>query len=167
VSGQHSPVIEFEHDDFECADLDDEIRVDQLCQSLLKGFYQHLQLNGYAPQNASDLAYCADLYVRDYVLDFARQNIARPQKDLVRKFAATWYITHTLDPDINILHQHLTAISELYRFLHCLHLISADELEFLQAEASDLEYYRTRLESFLAILADGYSAWNAECPLSP
>ena len=166
MSGQHSPVIEFEHDDFECAGLDDELRVDELCQSLLKRFYQHMQINGHTPQQASDLAYCADLYVRDYVLDFARQNIARPRRNMIRQFAATWYITHTLDPDIQVLQQHLAAISELYRYLHGLHLISADELEFLLAEASDLDYYRRRVDSFLLIDTDGYIAWAAECPLN-
>jgi hypothetical protein len=159
------PEIVFEHDDFDCAGMDDDLRVDELCQSLLKRLYQHLQINGHTPQQASDLAYSADLYLRDYLVDFACQNIVRPQQGIVRRFAATWYITHTLDPEIGILERHLAGIRELYRFLHGLHLISADELAFLLNEAADVEYYRHRIESFLAIQNDGYIFWEAECPL--
>jgi hypothetical protein len=161
---QSQPEIEFEHDDFDCADLDDELRVDQLCQSLLKRFYQHLQTHGHTPQKASDLAYSADLYLRDYVLDFACQNVVRPRPNVVKRFAATWYITHTLDPEIGILEGHLAAIRELYRFLNVIHLISADELVFLLSEAADIDFYRHRIESFLAIQTDGYISWEAECP---
>lgn len=159
------PEIEFEHGDFDFEGIDDELRVDQLCQSLLKQFYQHLQINGHTAQQASDLAFSADLYLRDYVLDFACQNVVRPQPGIVRRFAATWYITHTLDPEIGLLQAHLAGIGELYHYLHQLHLISADELAYLLNEASDLEYYRQRIDSFLAIRGDGFVSWEAECPL--
>jgi hypothetical protein len=162
---EQQPEIEFEHDDFDFTGIEDELRVDELCQSLLKRFYLHLQINGHTPQQASDLAYSADLYLRDYVLDFSRQNVVRPQPDIVRKFAATWYITHTLDPEPGVLEKHLAAIRELYVFLHGLHLISADELTFLEKEVSDVDYYRKRIETFLAIQTDGYISWEAECPL--
>jgi hypothetical protein len=166
MSNQACPEIGFEHDDFDCISLEDEVRIDELCQSLLKRFYQHLQIIGHTLQQASDLAYSADLYLRDYVLDFARQNIVRPRQNIVRKFAATWYIIHTLDPEIRILENHLAGIRELYLFLRSLHLIAADELTYLLKEAADVEYYRHRIESFLAIRTDGYVAWEAECPLN-
>lgn len=158
------PEIEFEHDDFDFDTIEEELRVDERCQSLLKRFYQHLQGRGLAPQAASDLAYCADLYLRDYLLDFTRQNLARPQPGVVRRFAASWFITHTLDPEMKALEHHLEAIRELYRFLHHQHLISVDELAFIEDEASQTEYYQQRLERFLAITGDGYIAWEAECP---
>ncbi len=157
---------EFEQVDFDCVGPDDELRVDQLCQSLLERFYRHLQINGHTPQQASDLAYSADLYLRDYVVDFARQVVVRPQPGIVRKFAAAWYITHTLDPESAVLEAHLRGVAELYRFLHGMHLISSDELAFLLEEASDVDYYRRRVESFCAIQTDGYIIWAAECPLS-
>ena len=159
------PEIEFEHEDFELATLEDELRVDEHCQSLLKHFYLHLMNSGYEAQCASDLAFCADYYLRDYLLDFARQNVARPQPGIVRRFAATWFITHTLDPEMTVLGRHLEAIREFYRFLHGQHLISADELAFIEEEAGQEEYYRQRIERFLAISGDGYIAWEAECPL--
>ncbi len=160
-----NPEIAFEHDDFDLATIEDEIRVDERCQSLLKRFYQHLQNSGKTPQDASELAYCADYYLRDYLVDFARQNVVRPQPGIIRRFAATWYITHTLDPEMRLLERHLVAISEFYRFLHSRHLISADELALLVDEAAQTDYYRQRIESFNNITADGYTAWEAECPL--
>jgi hypothetical protein len=159
------PEIVFEHEDFDLATIEDEVRVDERCQTLLKRFYQHLQSSGHTPQQASDLAYSADFYLRDYVLDFARQNVVRPQPGLVTRFAATWFITTTLDPEMAVLMRHLEGIRELYRYLHGRHLISADELAFIEDEAGRTEYYRQRIESFLAITGDGYVAWERECPL--
>lgn len=159
------PEIEFEHDDFDFTSMDEELRVDERCQSLLKHFYQHLQLHGRTPEQASDLAYCVDFYLRDYVLDFSRQNIMSPQPGIIRKFAANWYITHTLDPEIALLERHLEGIREFYRYLHSLHFICREELVWLENEASQSEYYRKRIENFLAIYGDGYTVWDAECPL--
>jgi hypothetical protein len=64
-----------------------------------------------------------------------------------------------------VLMRHLEAIQEFYRYLHGRHLISADELAFIEDELSRTEYYRERIESFLAITGDGYVAWEGECPL--
>ena len=162
---EQCPEIEFEHDDFDFTTLEDELRVDELCQSLLKQFYQHLQLGGRPPQYASDLAYAVDFYLRDYVLDFARQNVMRPQPGIIRRFAANWFITHTLDPEAVMLERHLEGIKEFYRYLHGLHFISREELTWLEVEAAQIEFYRQRIENFLAIYGDGYVAWEAECPV--
>ena len=162
----HQTEIEFEHEDFDFTTLEDELRVDELCQSLLKHFYQHLQLGGRPPQQASDLAYAVDFYLRDYVLDFARQNVMRPQPGIVRRFAANWFITHTLDPEPAMLERHLEGIREFYRYLHGLHFISREELAWLEQEAAQSDYYRQRIEDFLGIYGDGYVAWEAECPLN-
>jgi hypothetical protein len=166
MSEEQLPEIEYEHEDFDFTTLEDELRVDGLCQSLLKQFYQHLQLAGRPPQQASDLAYAVDFYLRDYVLDFARQNVVRPQPGLIRRFAANWFITHTLDPEAAMLERHLEGIKEFYRYLHGLHFISREELTWLEKEAAHIDYYRQRIENFLAIYGDGYTAWDAECPLT-
>lgn len=158
------PEIEFEHDDFEFASLEEELLVDQRCQQVLKHLYQNLQQRGMSAERASELAYSADLYVRDYLLDFARQNLVRPQPGIVRKYAASWFITHTLDPEMVLLERHLSAIAELYRFLHRQHLISAGELEFLLEEAGQLDFYQKRIDSFMNISGDGFAEWDAECP---
>jgi len=166
MSEEYHPEIDFEHDDFDFTTLDDELRVDELCQSLLKHFYQHLQLKGRTPQQASDLAYCVDFYLRDYVLDFCRQNVMRPQHGIVRRFAANWYITHTLDPEMVLLERHLEGIGEFYRYLHGQHFICREELTWIEQETAQSDYYRQRIETFLAIYGDGYVAWEAECPLT-
>lgn len=165
MTEEKRPEIEFEHDDFDLGSIEDEIRVDERCQELLKRFYLHLIARGMTPERASELAFSADLYVRDYLLDFARQNVVRPQPGIVRRFAATWFAVHTLDPEMSVLERHLEAIAEFYGYLHRQHLISAEELRFVQEEAAQKEYYRQRIERFLGIVGDGYFAWEAECPL--
>jgi hypothetical protein len=42
MSELKQPEIEFEHDDFECVSLDDELRLDECCRELLKRFYLNL-----------------------------------------------------------------------------------------------------------------------------
>lgn len=159
-----NPEIEFEHNDFDFDTIDEELLVDGRCQLILKHFYLYLQQQGMAAEHASELAFAADLYLRDYLIDFGRQNIVRPQPGIVTKFAGSWYITHTLDPEFASLGRLLTALSELYRYLHRQHLISADELTFLLDEAGQLEFYRQRIDSFLNLTADGFVAWDAGCP---
>src|SRR5512133_795969 len=94
---------EFEHDDFEFDTIDEELLVDGRCQQILKQFYLFLQRQGMAAEQASELAFSADLYLRDYLIDFGRQNIVRPQPGIVTKFGGSWYITHTLDPEFTAL----------------------------------------------------------------
>jgi hypothetical protein len=159
-----NPDIEFKHDDFDFDTIDEELLVDGRCQQILKQFYLFLQQQGMAAEQASELAFGADLYLRDYLIDFGRQNIVRPQPGIVTKFAGSWYITHTLDPEFASLERHLTALSELYRYLHRRHLISADELSFLLKEAGQIEFYRQRIDSFLNLTGGGFVAWDAECP---
>ena len=158
-----STELKFENDDFEFDTIDEELLVDGRCQQILKQFYLFLQQQGMAAEQASELAFSADLYLRDYLIDFGRQNIVRPQPGIVTKFAGSWFITHTLDPEFITLERHLTALSELYRFMHRQHLISADELSILLKEAGELEFYRQRIESFLNLSGDGFVAWDAEC----
>jgi hypothetical protein len=153
----------FEQDDFEFDGIEEELLVDERCQQILKQFYLFLQQQGMAAEQASDLAFCADLYLRDYLIDFGRQNIVRPQPGIVTTFAGSWFITHTLDPEFALLTRHLTAIIELYRYLHRQHLISADELYFLEEEASEREFFRRRIDTFLNLTGDGFVAWDAGC----
>ena len=159
-----NPEIEFEHEDFEFETLDEELLVDGRCQQILKQFYLFLQQQGMAAEQASELAFSADLYLRDYLIDFGRQNIVRPQPGVVTKFAASWFITHTLDPETALLERHLTAITELYRYMHRQHLISAAELALIVQEADELEYFRQRIDAFLNLTGAGFAAWDAACP---
>ena len=158
------PEIEFEHDDFDFETIEEELRVDERCRALLERFYKHLQDSGRTPKQASDMAYSADYYLRDYLLDFARRNVARPEPGIVRCFAATWFVVNNLDPEIATLERHLEAIRELYRFLYGSHLITKKELAFIEEEAGQVEYYRQRIERFIGVSGDGYVEWEAECP---
>ena len=155
---------EFEHEDFEFDTIEEELLVDGRCQEVLKQFYLYLQQQGMNAERASELAFGADLYLRDYLIDFGRQNIVRPQPGIVTKFAGSWFITHTLDPEFVTLERHLAALSELYRFLHRRHLISADELSYILKEAGEVDFYRQRIDSFLNLTGDGFVAWDAACP---
>ncbi|NVN90204.1 MAG: hypothetical protein HXX11_06330 [Desulfuromonadales bacterium] len=166
MTEQQLPEVEFEHDDFDFASLEEEVRVNERCQSLLNSFYNYLIIRGEDPQVASDLAFCADRYVRDYLLDFARLNVVQPVPGVIRRFAATWFITHTLDPEMPVLERYLKAIVKLYAFLQSQHFISREELSWLEAEASLTDYYGQRIESFLAIKGDEFAVWEAECPLN-
>lgn len=156
--------IEFEHDDFDFESIDEELLVDGRCQQILKQFYLFLQQQGMPAEQASELAFSADLYLRDYLIDFGRQNIVRPQPGIVTMFAGSWFITHTLDPESVTLERHLTAISELYRYMHRQHLISVDELTFLLQEAGELDFFRQRIDTFLNLTGAGFLAWDAGCP---
>lgn len=159
-----SPEIVFEHDDFEFDTMDEELLVDGRCQQILKQFYLFLQQQGMTAEQASELAFCADLYLRDYLIDFGRQNIVRPKPGIVTIFAGSWFITHMLDPEFAMLERHLTAITELYRYMHRQHLISAEELSYILKEAEELDYFRQRIDSFQNLTGAGFTAWDAECP---
>lgn len=159
-----TPELEFEHDDFEFDTIDEELLVDERCQQILKQFYLNLQQQGMSPEKASELAFSADLYLRDYLIDFGRQNIVRPQPGIITKFAGSWFITHTLDPEFDMLERHLVAITELYRYMNRQHLVSTDELTFLLNEAGQHEFFRTRIDTFLNLTGDGFIEWDAGCP---
>lgn len=156
--------VQFEQDDFNFDSIDEELLVDGRCQQVLKQFYLFLQQHGMSAEHASELAFSADLYLRDYLIDFGRQNIVRPTPGIITVFAGSWFITHTLDPEFEMLERHLTAIIELYRYMRRQHLISADELAAIEEEAGQREYFRHRIESFLGLSGDGFVAWDAECP---
>lgn len=159
-----NPEIEFEHDDFEFDTIDEELLVDERCQQILKQFYYSLQKRGMPAEQASEMAFSADLYLRDYLIDYGRQNIVRPSPGIITLFAASWFITHTLDPEFAMLERHLRAIAELYTYLHLQHLISAEELSFLLHETVQHGFYRQRIDSFLNLTGEGFAAWDAECP---
>jgi hypothetical protein len=156
---------EFEATDFDFEDIDEELRADNNCRALLNRFYMDLLSRGISDQDASELAFCADYYLRDYLLDHLRQNIVRPRTGIVRFFAGNWFIVKTLDPEIAVLEKHLKAIAELYQFLHRQHCISKDELDYLLGEAGQTEFYKKRIDSFLEICGEGYNSWGSECLL--
>ena len=89
----------------------------------------------------------------------------QPQPGQIRHFAASWFVTHTLEPRIADLDHHLDAIADLYRFLQVHQLIGDDDLCWILQETNNRDYYQRRLEEFVALAGDGYDAWGREEPL--
>lgn len=156
--------IVFDHEDFDFETLEEELKVDQQCRMLLQQLYVWLQQQELTPEQASEVAYSADYYLRDYLIDFLRCNPLRPQPGQVRAFAGNWYITRTMEPEYNVLCRHLTAIAYLYRYLYELGLISCEIVQQVEQETAAQDYYRQRIESFLALAGEGFKEWDQECP---
>ncbi len=159
--------IVFDHEDFDFETLEEELKVDQQCQRLLQQFYGWLQQQELTPEQASGLAYSADYYLRDFLVDFLRCNVLRPQPGQVRSFAGNWYITRTMEPEYKVLLGHLTAISQLYRFLNELGLITDQALQQIDQETGEHDYYRQRIDDFMALAGAGFAEWDQACPMIP
>jgi hypothetical protein len=151
--------------DFKLGTLDDELRVDELCKELLMEFYNRMLADGIPPDLASRLAGSADYFIRDFVISIKGRNIFCETPGLVRQFAGNWYVVSNLEPKGEELAGHLEGIRAFYRYLHSRELISAGFLELIEAECDDLGYYSGRIDSFWAIVDDGYLAWERECSL--
>ncbi len=152
-------------DDFRLGSLEDELRVDGLCQKLLMRFYFQLLEDGISPDQATFLASSADYFIRDFVVAIRERNIFDEHPGLVRQFAGNWYIVNTLEPNMPELSRHLEGIRAFYRFLRSRDLISAPYLGLIERECDDRDYYAGRIDSFWAITGDGYLAWERECTL--
>ncbi len=156
---------EINKSDFDIETLEDELRVDGLCQGLLRSFYDNRLAAGLSPHDATLLANSADYYLRDFVVDRMRANPFDENPALVRQFAGNWYIVNTLEPNVDELARHLAGIRAFYRFLCDEGLISAGFIQAVEVECEALPWYSGRIESFWAIQGDGYGAWEQECSL--
>jgi hypothetical protein len=145
-------------------DLDD-LRVDRLCQVLLKRCYDHLVAGGMSPEEATRLASGADYFVRDYLLDSRRESVFCETPGMVRRFAGNWYIVNTLEPNLAELATMLQGIASFYRFLAAEGLIDDEHLARIEAECAATDYYGGRIDSFWQITGDGYPEWERECSL--
>lgn len=152
-------------DDFRLGSLEDELRVDGLCQKLLKRFYFRLLEDGISPDQATLRANSADYFIRDFVVAIKERNLFDERPGLVRQFAGNWYIVSNLEPNDAELFQHLEGIRVFYRFLRSRSLISAPYLGRIERECDDRDYYAGRIDSFWEIKGDGYLAWERECTL--
>jgi hypothetical protein len=156
---------EINKNDFNMETLEDELRVDGLCQRLLRRFYDCRLAAGLTPQDATLLANSADYYLRDFVVDRMRRNPFEETPGLVRQFAGNWYIVNTLEPNVDELARHLAGIRAFYRFLRDEELISADFFQTIDTECEALPWFSGRIDSFWAIAEDGYYTWEQECSL--
>lgn len=146
--------------------LDDELRINRLCKLLLKDFHQYLlQVRDLDPLDAGSQAAGADYFLLDFMIDHQRMNIFDGSEIQLKKFAANWYIISNLEPNIDELRVMLAGTANFYRYLAELNLARPETAELIAAASRQIDYYQQRIESFLDISGDGYSAWERECPL--
>jgi hypothetical protein len=152
-------------DEFAIVTVEDEIRADGLCRSLLRRFYDSLLEGGMAPQEATLVANGADYYVRDFLVGYKHRSLFDERPGIVRQFAGNWYIVNTIEPSMEELAGHLQGACSFYRFLHNKGLIGGDFLAAMERECCDGAFYEGRIRSFWEIEGDGYLAWERECSL--
>lgn len=162
----HSFSGPFDRRQFDIQSLDDEIRVDALCQELLKLFYCDLvERQALTPEAASALAYGADYFLREFVIPDRLENLFALRPGRVRQFAGNWYIVRTLEPNMVELRSILSGVDAFYDF--CLHQgwVDAALRQQVRQETADLPFYEARIQAFWEISGDGFSAWDRACPL--
>lgn len=158
-------MIEYKFEDFDFSTIEEELLVDGNCSDLLKQFHDQLLEQGVDPHRASELAFCVDYYLRDYLMDALCRNVLLYTPGLVRCFAGTWYITRTFEPEQEMIERHLEGILLWYRFLEQVGLLSRSVLQQIEQECVDREWYAARLDGFLNLAEYGYKDWeNLCCP---
>jgi hypothetical protein len=163
-SGQEDKMFIMEN--FVVRDLQDEIRVDELCQRLLQCFLRDLVENEkILTVQAGALAHGADYFLREFVIPDRRENILALRPGRVRQFAGNWYIARNLEPNMVELESILKGIAAFYAYLCKIGKVGAELTETVRQECAQLDYYRQRIEDFWAIEGDGYQAWERECTL--
>lgn len=157
--------VNVQPDHFCINDLNDEIRVDQLCQKLLKNFHQHLLDSGYfSPLEAGSMAAGADYFLRDYVIDSMRSNIFHITARQVRGFAGNWYVHRNLEPNMKELEVMLKGVQEFYCYCADNRWVDTTVSNEIAAICCAVDYFRERIESFHALTGDDYPGWCEQCP---
>ncbi len=144
--------------------LDDELRIDELCNAILKDYHASL-LNdlGYAPLLAGTLARGADYFLRDFMIDAKRCNIFEISTDLVKEFAGNWYIINNIDPSINELKDILAGIYQFYSYCSTQKLIPEEQANTLLNVCNNVNFYSARIDSFFTVSGESYQSWLNEC----
>jgi hypothetical protein len=156
----------FAMENFDVRNLQDEIRVDELCQRLLQRFLRELVENEKIPAaQAGAMAHGADYFLREFVIPDRRENILALRPGRVRQFAGNWYVVRNLEPNMVELESILKGIAAFYAYLCKIGKVGAELAETVRQECAQLGYYRQRIEDFWAIEGDGYAAWERECTL--
>lgn len=156
----------FAPENFDVNSLQDEIRLNDLVDQLLKLFYLDMvEQQAQSPEAASEKAYGASYFLKDFVIDHCRENLFHLRPDRVRQFAGNWYIVRNLEPNMVELASLLQGIQAFYHYLARSGKIKAELAAAIDKDCEKLDYYRERIESFWAIEKHGYLAWEAECSL--
>jgi hypothetical protein len=155
----------FKKENFDVRTLEDEIRVDGLCQSLLRLYYLDLVEQGSSPETAGVLTWGADYFLREFVIPDRRENIFDLRPGRTRQFAGNWYIAKNLEPNMEELDNILRGVRAFYEYGHKGGKVSEETVGSVRRECAKLDYYRQRIEDFWAIEGDGFVAWERECSL--
>lgn len=153
---------------FDVRTFDDEIRVDELCSRLLLAVRGLLLADGATdPTEAGSLCRGADYFLREFVIAECGDNLLHLPPERVRQFAGHWYIVRNLEPNATELAGILAGIATFYRVLAEHRLIDPERADAIGILCGNLPWYRQRIDDFWAIEGDGYSCWQAACPLPP
>lgn len=152
--------------DYDINEIDDEIRVDQLCVDLLRHLYQSLTRESrMSPEQAGECCHGADYFLREFVIAERQENIFNIDSIRIRQFAGHWYITRTLEPNMTDLKNILNGTAELYHYLARQGLVDQSRATEITTQCRETDYYQQRIEDYWAIEGDGYDAWRRACPL--
>ncbi len=152
--------------DYDINELDDEIRVDQLCVDLLRHLYQNLTRESrMPPEQAGECCHGADYFLREFVIADRQENLFNIDSIRIRQFAGHWYIARTPEPNLTELKHILVGTAELYHYLARQELVDQSMAGEIASRCLDLDYYQQRINDFWAIEGDGYDAWRLACPL--
>lgn len=152
---------------FDIGSLDDEIRVDHLCEQLLRAFCKELiETEKQLPEMAGAHARGADYLLREFIIGDRRENLLRINPQRIRQFAGNWYIRKTMEPNCKELQAILQGAAQLYRMLASFGLYPQGQADQIAVLSQDLDYYQQRIDDFWQIEQDGFHAWNAACPIN-
>jgi len=107
------------------------------------------------------LAYAADRYLRDFVVDIQETGPADGDPTLPRQYLGNWYIVHTLVPTHAEIDRIREALTRLYRFLEVRSLIPAETASAVATALADAAFFRDRLESFWDLEPDDILGWRS------
>jgi len=155
----------FRKESFEVNTLEDEIRIDSLCQRLLRLFYLALVEEGRSTGEAGSLTWGADYFLREFIIPDRRENIFALRPGRVRQFAGNWYIVKNLEPNMEELGNILHGVEAFYEYGRKIGKVTEEVVEDVRRDCADLGYYRLRIDAFWQIEGGGYSAWEQECSL--
>lgn len=155
----------FRKENFEVKTLDDEIRIDSLCQRLLRLFYLDMVEEGRSPAESGLLTWGADYFLREFIIPDRRDNIFAPPPGRVRQFAGNWYIVKNLEPNMKELGNILQGVGAFYEYGRKIGKVAEEVVEDVRRDCADLDFYSRRIDTFWKIEGEGYSAWERECSL--
>lgn len=153
---------------FDIQDLADEIRVDHLCEALLRIFYHHqVDQCSIRPEVAGANARGADYLLREFIIGDRRENLFRIDPIRIRQFAGHWYIIKALEPNLGELRSILQGTAAFYQFLSVCGVLRPQSAAEIERHCQAFDFYQQRIDAFWAIRDGGFAAWRSACPLEP